>query len=235
MGMDIGRLESIDANEDVVFQDRDRILLSQRLLKNMAYLLSSSDVEIGGMIDIDMELQFERNVFHMGGTDVVSMVDYYDFEIVYHTHPFRKPWIKEIPSLADLNWAHAHALIHENSKWGDVPRNIVNLVFAPDAIYAIYVIHNNGGDHNIKAHPALRAIYNDRSDRTKGRKFEQLQQVLPSIGMVLYRYTRTPQETVFNNNPEDILSRWPESLEVYITPVEPFPLSKTQHRKSNVA
>jgi hypothetical protein len=180
--------------------------LKPDFLRTMAGLLVSIDREIGGLIDLKQNGDFDRNIYSIGGKSSINMADFDDYEISYHTHPIDPNRYYNIPSHDDiLNtvWRSNKGLFQ------------IDIVFAYDGIYVTYIFGKP--KLSIKQlselyieHGIISAI--SLQDPSVLDVFNSL----TKYGVYILRYsTATGKPSI---NPID---NWPTQLPLYINPTEP--------------
>ena len=216
-----------------ILKQRGEIRLNSYFLETMAHILASSAKrEIGGLIDIDRSRAVERSLFKYGQQASIGVEDLMDFEIMYHTHPFRRRYAVELPSGADIEIALRRA-VNINRTWGK-KNVIVDLIFAPDAIYTLYTnidytnINYGGSLYNTIISEVRQTNRSPFYGLTLA-SFKKLQTVCSKHGIYIQRHTRNLQiynNTNTDNNASNIIKRWPKELSLYLTPSEPLRAQK---------
>ena len=192
------------------------IVLDKKLLHSLAGLSASSsanNIEMGGLIDVE-PTGVERTIYEFdkqGRSGAVDLRDYQDYEVTFHTHPFRNPNYLELPSLEDIMYA---LYTHYDTVAGKVRR--VHLVLAPDAIYSIYVTkfapfpkELNGRELDAIAHRGVKFLSHEH--------FDNLHRVYAAQGIVIMRHTRATVGP-YTGEYKDLLRVWPEKLTIYVDP-----------------
>jgi hypothetical protein len=204
----------ITLDQHAWLENRGMVYLDAKFLNTMAAILASNtEEELGGMIDIDLAKQVDLNMFHRGQEGMVDSSHYDDFEITYHTHPFRDNSYVEHPSQQDI----------KNGVYRTLRHDIVDIIFAPDAIYSMYYI-----DYTYKFGPVvdINDIHSEIDDIFETlpddgltlQSYIYIKDRLALAGILLYRHTRN--HPPFNNTKEDILNHWPITLPIYMFPRE---------------
>lgn len=192
--------------------DRKIYYLQSNFLKTMAGLLMSTEYELGGMIDLKSNGDFDRNIYTMGGITSVTISDFDDYEIIYHSHPFHPSVYYNIPSHDDIMytiWRSSKGLFQ------------IDIVFAFDAIYITYI----SGKPKLSIE-RLRELYIEhgitRENNTliieslRDPSILNLFNSLASYGVYILRYS-----TVIGKPSSNPMENWPEQIPLYINPTEP--------------
>ena len=207
-------LEELNKNLPEIFKkDRKIIFLEGEILNTLSSMVLSK-VEHGGIIDVKLSGEFERAVFALGKSATINISDLTDFEISYHTHPFRTDargkTYYDVPSIMDAQVAYANKY-RENAQ--------VHLVFAYDAIYSIYC--NTGSTKSL-----IHTLFNEDSVVIFNSNIGTINKyikLLKTYKVYVFRHSlRDDPVSVLNpdHNPATN-GNWPKRVPLYLNPQEP--------------
>ena len=215
----------VEAPEATVQRTRNyaTVHIDNMYLRTFAGMVESSSInnlEQGGHIDFDLSNIVEDVTFRYNNArdreGVLSNFGNPDYEATYHVHPFRVAHYVEYPSLSDLH-------VTLNVSYREGKNNTVHVVFAPDAIYAIY---NLNDVTTVAKEPiaqqieAMKPIMDTQDLDMDG--FQTLLALCEQINFRILRYTSVSAQIPPVASPftRDILHNWPDSLPMYLNPVE---------------
>ena len=198
---------------------RRAILLTQNFLRTVAALQQSVNREIGGFIDLRLDGSFDRNTYAIGGHRSMVAEDFEDFEINYHTHPTRPAVRYDMPSLSDIIATIQH------------PEWQVNIVFAHDAIYTIYVTIEARRDLDRTVNGVTTAMRTHKFGRLDHKSVLTIFDKLESYGVFVIRHSAISVDDELNH---DTIDNWPTQLELYIEPTEPDTITLSRLRTPRV-
>lgn len=192
--------------------DRKIYYLQPNFIKTMAGLLMSTDHELGGMIDLKTNGDFDRNIYSIGGRTSVDIGDFVDYEIIYHSHPFHPSAYYNIPSHDDIMytiWRSSKGLFQ------------IDIVFAFDGIYVTYI----SGKPKLSIE-RLRELYIEHGIMGENNNLliESLRD--PSIlnlfnSLALYGVYVLRYSNVIGKPSSNPMENWPKQIPLYINPSEP--------------
>jgi hypothetical protein len=186
--------------------------LQPDFLKTMAGLLTSTDYELGGMIDLKSNGDFDRNIYSIGGKTSVDISDFDDYEISYHSHPFHPSVYYNIPSHDDIMhavWRSSKGLFQ------------IDILFTFDGIYVTYI----SGKPKLSIE-RIRELYIEHGimgennnlliESMRDPSILNLFNSLAPYGVYILRYS-----TVVGKPSSNPMENWPEQIPIYINPTEP--------------
>ena len=123
---------------------RKKVLFNKKVLEYFWKLVIHNEFEIGGKLDFNLDNLFERSTSFLGSVNSV-ILNVYDYEVPYHTHPLiilkNKGIIFNTPSVGDYEKETFLGDLGV-SLWYTIRTNKYlqqcNVVFSPDGVYVWY-------------------------------------------------------------------------------------------------